>query len=192
MVLDGDPNVFNGFSVLHSLLRFFVISHSPAFGLTYQVGIILAEKAYRACIKFYLLRQTVSPVRHVRHLIHLLVSVHIDADTAMTGASKFGERYGPVSFDFDPEVTHSWNYSKDETHTDPKDYIQYTHLLTAHPEKHTQYFRIVEIVLGYDKLQRVAWKDWFRNSVLESKFVDFILFRLELAPKIYIMERKNE
>ncbi|CAB4414401.1 unnamed protein product [Rhizophagus irregularis] len=55
--------------------------------------------------------------------------VHLDAYTAMTGASRFGQ------------IRNDWVYSKNESHLSPSDYIDYTHLLTSTPQDHESYFK---------------------------------------------------
>ncbi|CAB4380417.1 unnamed protein product [Rhizophagus irregularis] len=56
-------------------------------------------------------------------------NVHLDAYTAMTGASRFGQ------------IRNDWVYSKNESHLSPSDYIDYTYLLTSTPQDHESYFK---------------------------------------------------
>ncbi|KAG0266022.1 dolichyl-P-Man:Man(7)GlcNAc(2)-PP-dolichol alpha-1,6-mannosyltransferase [Mortierella polycephala] len=79
-------------------------------------------------------------------------TVHIDGAAAETGCSRFGEIGSSTALREDP---YPWTYSKDESHRTPKDYLQYTHLLTAAPEFHQHDFEILEKVDGYAGIERV-------------------------------------
>ncbi|KAK3818556.1 MAG: Alg9-like mannosyltransferase family-domain-containing protein [Benniella sp.] len=79
-------------------------------------------------------------------------TVHIDGAAAETGCSRFGELASASS----PNL-HStpWTYSKDESHTHRRDYLNYTHLLTSKPEFHKDDFIILETIDGYARMKRV-------------------------------------
>jgi alpha-1,6-mannosyltransferase len=74
------------------------------------------------------------------------VNVHIDVLTAMTGASRFGER------------NPNWTYSKNENHTSQDDYILagYTHLLTSEPDKYDG--ELYDVIYVANGLKSVALK----------------------------------
>lgn len=92
------------------------------------------------------------PGGHALEALHELespqanVHVHMDVLTAMTGASRFGERY-PV-----------WKYSKKEDLKNADDYILagYTHLVTSEPEKHDS--TLYEVIHTVDGLKSVSLK----------------------------------
>ncbi|KAF9193324.1 dolichyl-P-Man:Man(7)GlcNAc(2)-PP-dolichol alpha-1,6-mannosyltransferase [Haplosporangium sp. Z 767] len=80
-------------------------------------------------------------------------TVHIDGAAAETGCSRFGEiGSSTTALRKNP---YPWTYSKNESHRTPKDYLQYTHLLTAAPEFHQHDFEILEKVDGYVGIERV-------------------------------------
>ncbi|KAF9584166.1 hypothetical protein BGW38_007352, partial [Lunasporangiospora selenospora] len=74
--------------------------------------------------------------------------IHIDGAAAETGCSRFGEIGSN-------QETSPWRYSKNESHTSPKDYLHYTHLLTSTPEYHQHDFVVLEAVPGYAGVRRV-------------------------------------
>ena len=53
-------------------------------------------------------------------------------------------------------MLHHWTYSKEENHTSPDQYLQYTHLLTADPEFHKERFVVLEQVDGYAGIGAVS------------------------------------
>eukprot|EP00940_MAST-03C_sp_MAST-3C-sp2_P001032 g1032.t1 len=90
--------------------------------------------------------------------------VHIDVTSAMTGVSRFVE----LGRDNDDDA---WSYSKAEHLNDASDYQEFTHLLTAEPDRHRERFDEIAAVEGFD---RVDWK----------------ARRLVTSPKIFIMGRR--
>ncbi|KAF9574050.1 dolichyl-P-Man:Man(7)GlcNAc(2)-PP-dolichol alpha-1,6-mannosyltransferase [Mortierella alpina] len=91
---------------------------------------------------------------HELELDHFAAAtVHIDGAAAENGCSRFGE-VGMSSFSSEYPY-YPWTYSKDESHRSPRDYLHYTHLLTAKPEFHRQDFEILEQINGYAGLRRV-------------------------------------
>lgn len=107
------------------------------------------------------------------------VNVHMDADTAMTGASLYGQQ--------NPH----WLYSKNESHLSEQDYIeaQYTHLITASPEKFdTSIFEIIDETYGLDKVQLKPIND-IKQSILQFKNVqDLSPIQFKMAPKLYTLK----
>ncbi|KAG0349628.1 hypothetical protein BGZ54_004304 [Gamsiella multidivaricata] len=107
-------------------------------------------------------------------------TVHIDGAAAETGCSRFGE-IGAMAT---PERRYPWTYSKDESHKKRKDYVQYTHLLTATPELHRHDFEILEQVDGYAGMQRVPLSqiretcpravERFSERLRKASFVDAV------------------
>ncbi|KAI7830234.1 Alg9-like mannosyltransferase family-domain-containing protein [Gamsiella multidivaricata] len=111
---------------------------------------------------------------------HAVATVHIDGAAAETGCSRFGE-IGAMAT---PERRYPWTYSKDESHKKRKDYVQYTHLLTATPELHRHDFEILEQVDGYAGMQRVPLSqiretcpravERFSERLRKASFVDAV------------------
>ncbi|KAF9988165.1 dolichyl-P-Man:Man(7)GlcNAc(2)-PP-dolichol alpha-1,6-mannosyltransferase [Modicella reniformis] len=78
--------------------------------------------------------------------------VHIDGAAAETGCSRFGEVASASSL---TASSSPWTYSKDESHENHKDYLQYTHLLTSQPEFHKHDFVILEQIDGFAGVEYV-------------------------------------
>ncbi|PKY45966.1 Dol-P-Man:Man(7)GlcNAc(2)-PP-Dol alpha-1,6-mannosyltransferase [Rhizophagus irregularis] len=118
--------------------------------------------------------------------------VHLDAYTAMTGASRFGQ------------IRNDWVYSKNESHLSPSDYIDYTHLLTSTPQDHESYFKVIYTVDGYERLKLKMPKVLIHNWL---EFVRIVFLRYDknadlwkswlpvhiiTEPKIWIMRRNSK
>ncbi|KAG0209718.1 dolichyl-P-Man:Man(7)GlcNAc(2)-PP-dolichol alpha-1,6-mannosyltransferase [Mortierella sp. GBA30] len=81
-------------------------------------------------------------------------TVHIDGAAAESGCSRFGEIGSSLTDESANKYPYyPWTYSKDESHKSPKDYLHYTHLLTAKPEFHRHDFEILEQIDGYAGLR---------------------------------------
>lgn len=91
------------------------------------------------------------------------VYIHLDVGTAMTGASRFGQR--------NPR----WWYSKTED-LGPAEYSQFTHLLTCSPNNHTKEFTTLGKVRGLDQVRLAAA---FPFVHVETKEIVFIMERKE-------------
>ncbi|KAG9292358.1 hypothetical protein G9A89_015228 [Geosiphon pyriformis] len=63
--------------------------------------------------------------------------IHIDAYSAMTGVSRFGQ------------LRDDWTYSKEESHLKSEDFYNYTHLITSTPKLHQEHFETLDVVYGY-------------------------------------------
>ncbi|KAI8350881.1 Alg9-like mannosyltransferase family-domain-containing protein [Choanephora cucurbitarum] len=103
------------------------------------------------------------------------VSVHMDPETCMTGASLYGQLYP------------HWKYSKNESHLTEQDFIEarYTHLITAHPERvDSERFELMDTIYGLDKVKLKSLKE-YKHSITHY---DVIPIRFELAPKLYILK----
>lgn len=103
------------------------------------------------------------------------LNVHMDADTAMTGASLFGQS--------NPH----WSYSKNETHCSEADFIeaQYTHIITATPEKFDKsIFEVIDETYGLDKVSVKSISD-YKRSVQESMDISPISFKM--SPKLFTL-----
>ncbi|KAF9276986.1 dolichyl-P-Man:Man(7)GlcNAc(2)-PP-dolichol alpha-1,6-mannosyltransferase [Mortierella alpina] len=95
---------------------------------------------------------------HELELNHFAAAtVHIDGAAAETGCSRFGEVGSSLNLSSSSSVYphYPWTYSKDESHRSPKDYLHYTHLLTAKPEFHRHDFEVLEQIEGFAGLKRV-------------------------------------
>ncbi|CAG8518960.1 9315_t:CDS:2 [Ambispora leptoticha] len=81
------------------------------------------------------------------------VKLHLDVYTAMTGASRFGQ------------LRDDWTYSKNESHSDPSDYIIYSHLLTSDPQTHEKNFESLEVIDGYSRAKVRNFVELTKNWV---------------------------
>jgi hypothetical protein len=114
------------------------------------------------------------------------VYVHIDAESAMSGVSRFGEWNRP-----------HWKYSKNESHRRAEDYHQYSHLLTADPVKHGQdgWFTVLEVVYGFDRIKPPSWLSMVEpadsGDQLGQVAADFWVAKLILKPKLFVMQRNT-
>ncbi|KAI9351852.1 Alg9-like mannosyltransferase family-domain-containing protein [Pilaira anomala] len=108
------------------------------------------------------------------------LNVHIDSETAMTGASLYGQLYYP-----------DWSYSKNESHHSEQDFIDahYTHLITATPNKFdtSSLFEIIDETYGLDKVQLKTPKQYFESI----KSFDFSPISIQLSPKLYTLKLVN-
>ncbi|KAJ3417137.1 dolichyl-P-Man:Man(7)GlcNAc(2)-PP-dolichol alpha-1,6-mannosyltransferase [Chytridiales sp. JEL 0842] len=122
--------------------------------------------------------------------------VHIDSFTAMNGVSLFlesGRRDG-------------WVYSKNETHTSPKDFLDagYTHLLSATPKFHGEKeWKVVGHVKGYSRIEMDprGLLNWVVDTAMQVvkgdlsfKKNDLLIglplpFDVVLEPKIYLLQK---
>ncbi|KAI8341583.1 Alg9-like mannosyltransferase family-domain-containing protein [Blakeslea trispora] len=103
------------------------------------------------------------------------VSVHMDPETCMTGASLYGQ------------LRSHWTYSKNESHLTEEDFIEarYTHLITAHPEQvDSERFRLLDTIVGLDKVKLKSLKE-YKQSITDH---DWMPLQFELAPKLYILK----
>ncbi|CAG8810433.1 19371_t:CDS:1 [Racocetra persica] len=107
----------------------------------------------------------------------------------MTGASRFGQ------------LRHDWMYYKNESHSLPIDYTVYTHLLTSIPQFHGDYFEIIDVIYGYEKIllknPSIVVQNWlslFQNFDLNhtKEFLESLLpVQIVIDPKVWIMKRHN-
>ncbi|KAJ2802065.1 alpha-1,6- mannosyltransferase [Coemansia guatemalensis] len=101
-------------------------------------------------------------------------SVHIDAYSAMTGVTRFGQyRTG-------------WKYDKSEDLM-PSQYQSFTHLLSSRPEQHiNQGFKVIDTQSGYVGLQATHIRGILR-TLASGQFA--LLIRQ--APLVWIMRRDD-
>ncbi|CAO3669304.1 unnamed protein product [Umbelopsis ramanniana] len=117
------------------------------------------------------------------------VYVHMDGMTAMTGASRFGERY-PL-----------WRYSKKEDHENSDQYILagYTHLITSEPEKYDS--EMYDVIYSADGIKSVSIKP-FRpyiealvknpQQLLDfSEWQNLLPVRVNVGPVVHILKLKE-
>ncbi|KAL9542277.1 hypothetical protein MBANPS3_008686 [Mucor bainieri] len=103
------------------------------------------------------------------------VSVHMDAETAMTGASLYGQS------------NPTWSYSKNETHKTQDDFVEahYTHIITSTPDLFdSALFEIIDETYGLDKVQLKSL-DAYKQSIQKHHDVSPIEFRM--SPKLYTL-----
>ncbi|RHZ59359.1 hypothetical protein Glove_364g13 [Diversispora epigaea] len=113
--------------------------------------------------------------------------IHLDVYTAITGASRFGQLYN------------NWEYSKNEKHSKPIEYVNYTHILTSKPHIHNEYFETIDIIYGYERIQLENpshvirnWFDFSRN-LDNLKVIDSLMpAKIIIEPKVWIMKRKSK
>lgn len=106
------------------------------------------------------------------------VHVHMDADTAMTGASLYGQS------------NPNWIYSKNETHKSQDDFLEarYTHIITSKPDLFdTALFEIIDETYGLDSVQLKSLDDYKRS--LQSHDISPIAFKM--SPKLYTLRLIN-
>ncbi|KAF1807191.1 Alg9-like mannosyltransferase family-domain-containing protein [Mucor lusitanicus] len=106
------------------------------------------------------------------------VHVHMDADTAMTGASLYGQS--------NPK----WSYSKNETHKSQDDFLEarYTHIITSTPDLFdTALFEIIDETYGLDKIQLKS-VDAYKKSIQNH---DFLPIQVRMSPKLYTLRLIN-
>lgn len=115
--------------------------------------------------------------------------IHIDVYTAMTGTSRFGQ------------IRNDWIYSKNESHSSPSDYMDYTHLLTQTPQYHESYFEIIYVVNGYERLKLKRPKEFVHNLLVDffsylrnddenvNLWLSLLPVHIVTEPKIWIMKR---
>jgi hypothetical protein len=70
-------------------------------------------------------------------------NVHLDAFTAMTGASLFTHQFTPT-----------WNYNKSETLSSPLNFDSFDYVLTNSPSLHGDLFETEEVVSAFGGLRR--------------------------------------
>ncbi|GAA5795860.1 hypothetical protein HPULCUR_001222 [Helicostylum pulchrum] len=103
------------------------------------------------------------------------VRVHLDAETAMTGASLFGQ------------TNPNWVYSKNETHASQQDFIdaRYTHLITSTPEKFdTSLFEVIDQTYGIDKVELKSLEE----LIASIQQLDFSYLNVKMAPKLFTVK----
>ncbi|KAI9315695.1 hypothetical protein BX666DRAFT_1860740 [Dichotomocladium elegans] len=121
------------------------------------------------------------PGGHALRRLHMLedpahpVKVHIDVPAAMTGASRFGELFRP-----------RWSYWKTESHMAVDDYLamEYTHLITSHPELFSDAFEPIDVISGYDGLR-------FQRPRMTDDYTTLVPFKIDISPKLTIMRLRN-
>ncbi|KAI8889515.1 glycosyltransferase family 22 protein [Backusella circina FSU 941] len=107
------------------------------------------------------------------------VYVHLDVETAMTGASRFGQSNA------------NWLYSKDETHKVQDDYIeaQYTHVITANPDMFDKnLFRIIDETYGLERVKIKSPMDFLESVKSPASVMDIIPLEYKMVPKLYTLE----
>ncbi|CAG8475097.1 8079_t:CDS:2 [Diversispora eburnea] len=108
--------------------------------------------------------------------------IHLDVYTAMTGASRFGQLYN------------DWEYSKNENHSKPIEYVGYTHILTSNPHIHNEYFEPIDIIYGYERIQLEnpshIIRNWFNFSRNLDNIDSLMPAKIIIGPKVWIMKRK--
>ncbi|KAH6600052.1 hypothetical protein BASA50_002641 [Batrachochytrium salamandrivorans] len=125
---------------------------------------------------------------------HMGCSIHIDAFSAMSGVTRFGETSDPSSI--------YCIYSKYENHTTPADYIAagYTYLLTNEPEFHLNstldgmsVWSTLESIKGFGGLKMESLPEWQEHmiaAVSQGKLFDVRPpISPILIPQVYILAR---
>jgi alpha-1,6-mannosyltransferase len=122
--------------------------------LSISLSIVLSFFRLGASMRNYPGGVALQLLHHAEHSPN--VYIHMDAFTAMTGASRFGEQKRHLG----------WKYSKNEAHQKDLDYLQanYTHLITSTPQTHpTSHWKVLETVDGFDQLELKSVKTWFSS-----------------------------
>ncbi|KAI8377902.1 Alg9-like mannosyltransferase family-domain-containing protein [Radiomyces spectabilis] len=107
------------------------------------------------------------------------ISVHLDVPTAMTGASRFGQK------------NRRWQYHKTESHAHPDDYLEseYTHLITADPSFHDSAFKTVHVTYGYSGL-RIKSINAYLEGITKNptSWHSWVPIQVRITPKLYTMK----
>lgn len=109
------------------------------------------------------------------------VSVHMDVLTAMTGASRFGER--------NPH----WSYHKNESHATSDDFIEagYTHLITRLDPARYPEFEIMDETQGLDSVRLRHPRTYLDLLRKETSLVHLIPIEIRTTTKLYTLKLKN-
>ncbi|KAI7902184.1 Alg9-like mannosyltransferase family-domain-containing protein [Cokeromyces recurvatus] len=119
--------------------------------------------------------QALASLHSIENHTSSYVHVHIDTDTAMTGASLYGQS------------NPNWIYSKNESHETEDDFLEarYTHLITAHPDNlNTSLFEVIDISYGLDNV-RLKHMNEYMKSILKN--YDFMPIEFNMSPKLYTL-----
>ncbi|KAI8975103.1 Alg9-like mannosyltransferase family-domain-containing protein [Mycotypha africana] len=161
-------------SIYYRLLLFIIIGGVVASGLVAQFMFQISRLNYPGGEALRKLHQ----LEELRGRGH--VSIYFDADTAMTGASLYGQ------------ANPYWQYSKNESHQTQQDYLdaRYTHFITAHPEQFEtkSSFEIIDVTYGLDKVALKSFEDW-KQSAMEKWNVWPIEY--EMTPKLFTLRLKE-
>ncbi|KAI9300356.1 Alg9-like mannosyltransferase family-domain-containing protein [Cunninghamella echinulata] len=123
---------------------------------------------------------------------HEKVYVHMDVKTAMTGASRFGERYS------------TWQYSKNES-IQPilDDYLEqhrFTHIITSSPTLFTanpDYYKVINITHGLDRIDIKGPIKKMLDDLKHKRWLDFTKTLIQqpvvihLPPTLYTLVLKD-
>ncbi|KAG1383063.1 hypothetical protein G6F61_001702 [Rhizopus arrhizus] len=170
---------------VNALLIYQRRSSTGRFGLVVLTGGILAS--FFASLIMFQISSLNYPGGQALKSLHMIdestpfVSVHIDAETAMTGASLFGQ------------TNTNWKYSKNEKDTTEEDFIEarYTHVLTANPEKfNSSLFETAHVTYGIGSIRLILPNKIYQDTGPKKEIINlFGIVRLEVAlrPKIYTL-----
>jgi hypothetical protein len=115
---------------------------------------------------------------------NVIRKVHLDAFTAMTGASLFTHEFAP-----------SWHYNKSETLSAPVDFALFDYVLTHSPSFHRDLFEVEGVVSAFGGVRKAPLQSHGDHTDVGkrglSDWVQIIVpWTIRWEEQVWIMKRK--